>query len=100
MSANCVLTFYSLPSTANEASFGDVWQKYVEGKVEGVACKNVYSFDMAPEALVGYLKRRKQVDEELLADIESMLGSGAVYMFVAPTDGGPIFGEYIADYLA
>lgn len=100
MSANCVLTFYSLPSTATKASFGDVWQRYVEGKVEGVACKNVYSFDMAPEALVDYLKQRKQVDEELLADIKSMLGSGAVYMFVAPADGAPIFGEYIADYLA
>jgi hypothetical protein len=100
MSANCVLTFYSLPSTATEASFGDVWQKYVLGEVEGVACKNVYSFDMAPEALVGYLGQRKQVDEELLADIKAMLLSGASYMFVSPTVGGPIFGGYIAEYLA
>lgn len=100
MSANCVLTFYSLPSTANEASFEEVWQKYVLGKVDGVACKQVFRFEKTPEALVAYLEKRERVNKPLLKDIAEMLDSGAAYMFVASTQGGPIYGEYITDYLA
>lgn len=100
MSANCVLTFYSLPRTADEASYTEVWQKYVLGKVDGVACKNVLSLDMKPEKLVELLMQRSKVDVALLGDIERMQNSGATYMFVATTNNGPVFGAYIADYLA
>ena len=100
MSGKCVLTFYSLPDTANEDSYTDVWQKYVQGKVDGVACKNVFSFDMNTEKLIALLKQRNKADQELLEDIKLMQASGASYMFVAPTNGDPVYGAYIADYLA
>jgi hypothetical protein len=100
MTNKCVLTFYSLPKSANEDSYLDVWQKYVLGKVDGVACKNVFEFDMKPDQLVARLKLRSKVSKALLADIERMLDSGADYMFAASTTDGPVYGTYIADYLA
>lgn len=94
-----VLSFYAIEEDTSNLTFDAVWQKFVEGEADKVACKQVFHFSIQANELSKMLRNTKKLDDALLRTIEDEQNNGAVYMFVMPTVGLPIDGFHIDTFL-
>ena len=94
------LIFYSIDDDSIfNLSVKDIWVDFIESKVEGVSCNNVYHSELTPDELLSVVKS-KDISSEIFAYIKSECDLGANVMFVNPIVGTPIDGFLLHEFFS
>lgn len=82
-----VLMGYAIHHNLDGMSYDEVWDELVEIKSDGVTCRDILHFDLAPKDLASLMRKG-----ELRDVIDEMRSLGANFVFVGPGVGSPIDG--------
>jgi hypothetical protein len=82
-----VLTGYAIQHNLDGMSYDEVWDELVETQSDGVTCREVLHFDLAPRDLASLLRKG-----ELRDVIDEMRSVGANFVLVGPVVGRPLDG--------
>ena len=82
-----VLMGYAIARNLDAMSYDEVWEELVDTKADGVTCRDVLYFDLAPRDLASLLRKG-----ELRDVIDEMRSLGANFVFVGSGVGSPIDG--------
>jgi hypothetical protein len=94
-----VLVFYFIDDESiSSKSYQSVWNSFIDKKVEGVVCKNVFHCEFPEYDLLSLIEAR-DLKSEIFELINSEYHQGANFMFVNPVVGAPIGGFWIQQLL-